>query len=106
MNGGERSNLPPQMSAIIRPLGTLYLRRLYTDISEENPRVFRHLLDKGKPFESDPMTRWGSLRGIPDGWEYFAVEIEIERCQHTFDHGIHISLVNDYKCGWPLLNDR
>lgn len=155
----------------------------YTDISEENPMVFRYMMDKGRQFESAPLSRretswttlfgwrehqtqqcyrnaqvtamttvipwdmdiyyvegyvlpgadfplpiehaWLSLNGkvidttlrhpggrgrrifgaIPEGWEYFGVEIDIERCQHILDHRVHISLVNDYECGFPLLRD-
>ena len=42
---------------------------------------------------------------LPDGWEYFGVEIEIERCQHIFVHEINMSLINDYQCGWPMLRE-
>ena len=40
---------------------------------------------------------------IPSDWEYFGVEIDVYRCNHIFWHMVHISLLNDAQCGWPLL---
>ena len=41
---------------------------------------------------------------IPDGWEYLGVELPLQAVDHAIvDHEAHISLLDDYACGWPLL---
>ena len=43
---------------------------------------------------------------IPEGWEYFGVEMPVEVCQHIRSHHRkHISLIDDLACGFPLLRD-
>ena len=40
---------------------------------------------------------------IPEEWQYMGVELEPERSLHALHHGHVISLLDDWKCGWPLL---
>ena len=43
---------------------------------------------------------------IPDGWEYYGVEMPTSMCQHVFEHQVHISLIDDYQCHWPMLQNE
>ena len=42
---------------------------------------------------------------IPEGWEYYGVELDPMECLHSMDH--HMDgigpLIDDWRCGWPLL---
>ena len=43
---------------------------------------------------------------IPEGWEYYGVEMPVDVCQHVPDrHKRHISLIDDIECRWPLLKE-
>ena len=40
---------------------------------------------------------------IPDNYEYYGVEMNTDECKHCIKHGQHISLIDDWECGWPKL---
>ena len=41
---------------------------------------------------------------IPSGWEYLGVEMSLHAVDHAIlDHEAHISILDDYACGWPFL---
>ena len=41
---------------------------------------------------------------IPDGWEYYGVEIPILDCVHVMaKHHVHMSVLDDYTCHWPFI---
>lgn len=40
---------------------------------------------------------------IPDAHEYIGVEMNPDLCRHIMGHRRHISLLDDYECGRPLL---
>ena len=44
------------------------------------------------------------LGTIPEGHQYIGIEIDRELCQHIIPHQKHISLLDDYECGRPLLD--
>ena len=41
---------------------------------------------------------------IPEGWEYWGVELEPRECTHYLEQHTEIgSLLDDWQCGWPIL---
>lgn len=40
---------------------------------------------------------------IPEGSEYYGVELETLECLHSFQHGGMGPIIDDWQCGWPLL---
>ena len=43
---------------------------------------------------------------IPEGWEYFGVEMNPIECLHCLTHGATVPLIDDWECGWPFLQRR
>ena len=41
---------------------------------------------------------------IPPDNEYYGVELPREICRHILEHRVHISLLDDWQCRWPLLH--
>ena len=42
---------------------------------------------------------------VPEGYEYYGVKIEPIKCEHIIEHQIHISLIDDYVCNWPMIKE-
>lgn len=40
---------------------------------------------------------------IPDGWQYYGVSLPTTLCEHAIEHGVAISLIDDWECHWPLI---
>ena len=40
---------------------------------------------------------------IPDGWEYWGVELDPRECLHSLEHGRAGPLLDDWKCHWRLI---
>ena len=48
--------------------------------------------------------KYKRVHGImPDDYEYYGVEMNPRECKHCMEHGTHISLIDDWECGWPKL---
>ena len=56
---------------------------------------------------ADPTLRWDNgkpvLGRIPDRADYLGVELAEADLLHISSHSIHIALLDDWQCGWPLL---
>ena len=40
---------------------------------------------------------------IPDGWEYFGVEMDPTECRHAAQHWAGAPIIDDPNCGWPKI---
>ena len=40
---------------------------------------------------------------IPEGWEYYGVEMDPQKCLHSLEHDGIGPLIDDWACGWPML---
>ena len=44
------------------------------------------------------------MGGIPEGWEYWGVEMDPRECLHSLEHGSMGPILDDWQCGWPMIN--
>ena len=40
---------------------------------------------------------------IPEGYEYYGVEMDPEQCFHSVGHKAWTPVIDDWECGWPFL---
>ena len=77
-----------------------------TDSLPVPPILHAWLSVNGKPV--DPTLRWGKWQQPNQGPDqaqlhYYGVEMEIDSLLHIIKHNAHISLLDDWQCGWPML---
>ena len=47
------------------------------------------------------------IRGLfPDDWAFWGVEMEPQMCEHALEHSESTPLIDDHRCGWPLIPRR
>ena len=53
----------------------------------------------------DPANQQKRIFGIiPEGWEYFGVEMDPRECLHILEHRAYVPLIDDFQCGWRMLH--
>ena len=43
---------------------------------------------------------------IPQNWEYYGVLLPTDSMEHSLHHGHVVSIIDDYECHWPLINQE